>query len=172
VADVHTQPVDLRLEVDAAGTPARYEVQRSSGFVPLDSAALLIAAHTRFEPARNGAVAVPLTITFPVSFAPRIPAEHRPQEFARGPSVLNGRELKQRLGRVCGGNSRLGETSVRLLVGADGAVKSMEFEQPSGWRGLDRVALEIVHHARFAPAATRNGTPVGSWLVYTFRCTS
>jgi|GEM_PF-3855474 len=162
--------IQLRLDIDAAGAVTHSEIQRTSGFISLDSAALRLVPRLRFEPARNGAAAVPLTIVFPLGFSPAVPAEHRPQEAARGPSVLNEGDLKHRLRRLCGRNSLVAQTSVKLLIGADGRVRSLEFLEPSGWRGLDRMAIEIITNARFAPASTSSGMPVGSWLVYTFSC--
>ena len=164
--------IDLRLEIDGTGTITHSAIHRTSGLASLDSAALELVPKMRFGPARNGDVSVPLAITFPVRFNPVVPAEHRPQRADYGPSVLNERQMKGRLGKLCRRNSRVDQTSVKLLIGADGGVKSVEFLEPSGWRGLDRVALEIVYRARFAPARTRSGMPVGSWLIFSFECTA
>jgi len=53
-------------------------------------------------------------------------------------------------------NREQGTVILRVLVGADGSVLSVEIEKSSGSRSLDRAAREAVARWRFHPA-TRNG---------------
>ena len=65
-----TGVVELRLDVDDTGTPIGGRVTRSSGFAPLDRAALDTAEHTKFSPAtfqcRPLATSVDVTVGFGV----------------------------------------------------------------------------------------------------------
>ncbi len=63
----------LRLTIDTAGEVSRVEV-RESGGVAFDRAAMAAAVGWRFEPARQGAVAVEVQADVPVTFAPPSPA--------------------------------------------------------------------------------------------------
>jgi len=60
--------VVLRVLVAADGSPARVEVERSSGSASLDSAALEAVQRWRFVPARRGAVPVEAWVKVPVVF--------------------------------------------------------------------------------------------------------
>jgi protein TonB len=60
--------VVLDVTVDAAGRPARVEVQSSSGFPMLDRAALEAVGGWRFEPARRRGVAIAGDVRVPVVF--------------------------------------------------------------------------------------------------------
>lgn len=56
-----------------------------------------------------------------------------------------------------------GETVLRVLVGADGAVLSAEVSRSSGHRPLDQAALGAVRTWRFAPAIEQ-GLAVSAWV--------
>ena len=58
----------LRVYVDESGAADSARVDRSSGFAPFDSAALLGAARLRFEPARQGEASVGTWVRVPVRF--------------------------------------------------------------------------------------------------------
>lgn len=59
-------------------------------------------------------------------------------------------------------NREQGTVMLRVLVGADGSVLSVEIEKTSGSRSLDRAAREAVAKWRFHPAA-RNGVAHSAW---------
>lgn len=61
-------------------------------------------------------------------------------------------------------NHEQGTVLLRVLVAADGKVQSVEIEQGSGSRSLDRAAREAVLRWQFAPAM-RNGVAHGGWAL-------
>jgi protein TonB len=60
--------VTMRVVVTSEGVPARVEVEKSSGSVHLDNAALEAVKAWRFTPARRGAESVEGIVTFPIVF--------------------------------------------------------------------------------------------------------
>ena len=50
-----------------------------------------------------------------------------------------------------------------MLVGADGSVQDVKIDQSSGYRDLDRAALEAVRKWKFNPGLT-DGKPSGGWV--------
>jgi len=65
--------------------------------------------------------------------------------------------------RECIRKGQQGEVILLVQVSADGDVLSVEVQQSSGHRLLDRAAVKSVERLRFVPA-TRDGVPVSSTL--------
>jgi protein TonB len=65
--------------------------------------------------------------------------------------------------RECIRKGQQGEVILSVQVSADGVVLSVEVQQSSGHRLLDRAAVKSVERLRFVPA-TRDGVPVSSTL--------
>ncbi len=65
--------------------------------------------------------------------------------------------------RECIRKGQQGEVILMVQVSADGDVLSVEVQQSSGHRLLDRAAVKSVESLRFVPA-TRDGVPVSSTL--------
>jgi protein TonB len=67
-------------------------------------------------------------------------------------------------------NEETGTTTLALLVGTDGRVTSARVEQSSGFRDLDRAAVDALSLCQFKPA-TNNGAPEAGWakLAYVWR---
>lgn len=59
-------------------------------------------------------------------------------------------------------NGETGTTTLALLVGTDGRVRSARIEQSSGSRILDRAALGALSLCKFRPAMS-NGVPQAGW---------
>jgi protein TonB len=59
-------------------------------------------------------------------------------------------------------NGDTGTTILALLIGADGRVGSARVERSSGFRELDRAAIDALSLCRFKPA-TNNGAPEAGW---------
>jgi protein TonB len=67
-------------------------------------------------------------------------------------------------------NEETGTTTLALLVGTDGRVTSARVDQSSGYRELDRAAVQALSLCQFKPA-TSNGAPEAGWakLAYVWR---
>ena len=63
-----------------------------------------------------------------------------------------------------------GTTTLALMVGTDGRVSSARVERSSGYRDLDRAAVDALTLCRFKPA-TCNGVPEAGWaqLAYVWK---
>ncbi len=61
-----------------------------------------------------------------------------------------------------------GVVKVSALIGADGAVISVEISASSGHAILDNAALDSLRHASFAPAV-KNGVPIASRIIIPIR---
>jgi protein TonB len=59
-------------------------------------------------------------------------------------------------------NGDTGTTILALLIGVDGRVGSARIERSSGFRELDRAAIDALSLCRFKPA-TSNGVPEAGW---------
>jgi protein TonB len=59
-------------------------------------------------------------------------------------------------------NGETGTTLLALLVGADGRVSSARVQHTSGYRDLDRAAIQALSLCKFKPA-TSNGVPEAGW---------
>lgn len=62
--------VMMWLFIDVTGSVRKMQVKESSGFEPLDSAAVRVAAQMRFTPAQNRDVKVPVWVAIPLVFSP------------------------------------------------------------------------------------------------------
>jgi protein TonB len=60
--------VRLNVEVSAEGAPTAVNLAESSGFAPLDEAALAAVRNWRFEPAKRGGKAVSARVEIPLRF--------------------------------------------------------------------------------------------------------
>jgi protein TonB len=59
-------------------------------------------------------------------------------------------------------NEETGTSTITFLIGIDGSVKDSRIQKSSGFRDLDRAALNALSKCRFKPAM-ENGTPVETW---------
>ncbi len=55
-----------------------------------------------------------------------------------------------------------GTVILLVLVGADGTVKKVEVKKSSGYRELDRAAINAARDWKFNPGS-RNGVPYEAW---------
>ncbi len=56
-----------------------------------------------------------------------------------------------------------GTVYLLVLVGPDGSVQDVKVDQSSGYRDLDRAAIEAARKWKFNPGS-RDGKPVGGWV--------
>jgi protein TonB len=116
------------------------------------------------------AIAVPAIVTPPSDMAvfvpqvvPSMPTHATPVAMDSPPSAIAyGKRTQVAYPREALRNHQQGTVVLRVLVGADGAVQSVEIEKTSGSRSLDRAAREAVMKWSFHPAM-RNGLAHAEW---------
>lgn len=172
--------------IDADGRVANAVLAETSGYGPLDEAALRVARTYRFDPARNRDERVPVWVQFPVTFragaaaptssAPPAELAERPAftPFTVRPRILNEAEIVREMQRAYPALLRdagiSGTVIVAFFVDAEGRVGNVLVHESSGHAELDAAALRVASTYRFAPAMNRDrAVPVWVQFPVTFR---
>lgn len=102
---------------------------------------------------------VPSPATASPSGPPGPPAVVQPSSHASylGNPKPNYPDVSRRFGEE-------GTVRLRVLVGADGRAHEVNVERSSGYRRLDKAALDAVRRWRFVPG-TRGGVPEAMWYI-------
>jgi TonB family protein len=170
-----TGTAEVFMFVDTTGAVQDVRINRSSGHMALDDAALKVAGLFRFDPARHQDQKVEAWVSFPIPFGPAanpasqqdLEAGPRPTPFTNAPVLLNREELVAVMNReyppLLRGAGIGGTARLYFLIGADGRVVKSVIDQSSGHPALDEAALRVARQHRFAPAKLRD-EPVPVWL--------
>ncbi len=135
--------------VSEEGLVDEARVHTSSGNLTLDQAAMRVARAHRFEPARRSGK--PVAVWVRLSFTFSCDSKPTPETIV----------VPRPVGPV------RGETTVALLVGADGRVSRARIATSSGSPGFDRAVLEAVRNSRYQPG-TIDCKPAEMWTTMKF----
>lgn len=102
------------------------------------------------EVSKAAAVATPMSL----------PMEQKPLVRAEADYLNNPKPSYPRLSKRMG---EQGEVRLRVLVGVDGRVASVQLSRSSGFERLDEAAMESVKQWRFKPA-TQGGETLETWV--------
>jgi TonB family protein len=149
--------VTLLILVDTSGRVADVKIERSSGVLALDKAALAVSKVWTFTPEMIDGVPKDSYVRVPVNFS-LLKTPPSGQTIAslrtRQPPIYPASAVQQH---------HEGTTTLVLLVGADGMVKSIRVAQSSGYVELDDAAMAAANQWQFIPA-TKSGVPIECYV--------
>ena len=138
----------LTFRVGVDGMPHKARVNRTSGNVELDQAALACVADWHYRPATENGVAVDASWDAVVSWRiPNMPA--RPLGPQRCDDVQNTADARR----------LSGVTVVKMQIGADGSLSNVAVAKSSSDPAMDGLAVACVSEWKYSPAR-QNGQPV------------
>ena len=168
------------------GTVLRFLLDQSSGHPALDAAALRVAEHYEFAPAKLRDDPVPVWVSFPVTFtlgegenrspmvlnedAPPAPeaeglrpdpqAEPAFTPFTVAPSITNRDEVVAAMEREYPAELRDlaigGTVRVYFFINEEGVVERTLIDRSSGQDALDEAAMKVASVYRFTPALNKS----------------
>jgi TonB family protein len=141
--------VSLRALVLADGAVESANIERSSGSVRLDNAAVDLVRTWRYQPATQDGVTV--AARFPVNIDWKLLVLPYPLPLNSATSFRT--EEHPSVSAV-----------VKFLVSAKGELVATRLERSSGYADLDKVAVESVKSWRITPARLRDGSAVTMWM--------